>query len=351
MFCPLFFVSFQIVSDKKCCGLYFPYSRRGGDVEPEERRGALPPRSSVCPVNRAISCFNKHIYWECVSFSVVSLSALSHRTVGQSRRRKATRRTTRCRENTRGRWPSSEWWRLKSVSTMGKLAEGFTQGRVMPGRGDLKDWETGMTRGGIGCLARDHPLKGRPIEGCTWGRGVWRRGKPAKGQTGEKKTHPRVMEGSMKGRPWEGRPGEGQIWEMVARRRAGPGKCGPVKGRPVTRGRAVRWRADPSKGSPGEGQTRQRAAPAKGGRGKGRVNADYESEKDIYPSLYIARSFNFQQLFFYDIFLHNAYFTSYQSSKYKSIVVTQPLSASTWGQLKFNSKNIQYFYPIFRVAT
>ena len=32
----------------------------------------------------------------------------------------------------------------------------------------------------------------------------------------------------------------------------------------------------------------------------------------IYTSPY--RSFNFQQLFFYDIFLRNAYFTSYRSS-------------------------------------
>ena len=32
----------------------------------------------------------------------------------------------------------------------------------------------------------------------------------------------------------------------------------------------------------------------------------------IYISPY--RSFNFQQLFFYDIFLRNAYFTSYRSS-------------------------------------
>ena len=31
---------------------------------------------------------------------------------------------------------------------------------------------------------------------------------------------------------------------------------------------------------------------------------------------YPYRSFNFQQLFFYDIFLRNAYFTSYRSSKY-----------------------------------
>ena len=28
------------------------------------------------------------------------------------------------------------------------------------------------------------------------------------------------------------------------------------------------------------------------------------------------RSFNFEQLFFYDIFLRNAYFMSYRSSKY-----------------------------------
>ena len=75
----------------------------GGDVEPGERGGALPPRSSVCPVSRAISCFNKHIYWEYFCFSVVSLLALSHRTVGLFGRRKATRRTTRRGENTRGR--------------------------------------------------------------------------------------------------------------------------------------------------------------------------------------------------------------------------------------------------------
>ena len=37
-----------------------------------------------------------------------------------------------------------------------------------------------------------------------------------------------------------------------------------------------------------------------------------------YTSPY--RSFNFQQLFFYDIFLRNAYFTSYRSSKYTSTV-------------------------------
>ena len=34
----------------------------------------------------------------------------------------------------------------------------------------------------------------------------------------------------------------------------------------------------------------------------------------IYTSPY--KSFNFQQLFFCDIFLRNAYFTSYRSSKY-----------------------------------
>ena len=37
-------------------------------------------------------------------------------------------------------------------------------------------------------------------------------------------------------------------------------------------------------------------------------------KRDIASSPY--RSFNFQQLFFYDIFLCNAYFTSYRSSKY-----------------------------------
>ena len=37
----------------------------------------------------------------------------------------------------------------------------------------------------------------------------------------------------------------------------------------------------------------------------------------IYTPPY--RSFDFQQLFFYDIFLRNAYFTSYRSSKYTSI--------------------------------
>ena len=72
-------------------------------MEPGERGGALPPKSSVCPVNRAISCFNKHIYWEYFRFSVVSLLALSHRAVGQSGRRKETRRTTRRGENTSGR--------------------------------------------------------------------------------------------------------------------------------------------------------------------------------------------------------------------------------------------------------
>ena len=65
----------------------------------------------------------------------------------------------------------------------------------------------------------------------------------------------------------------------------------------------------------------------------------------IYISPY--RSFNFKQLFFYDIFYEqrlNTYFTSYWSSNYKSIrqsVVTQPLSASTWGQLKY----LPYSFP------
>ena len=227
-------------------------------MEPEERRGALPPKSSVCPVNRAISCFNKHIYWECFSFSVESLSALSHRTVGQSGRRKATRRTTRCRENTRGRWHSSEWWRLKSVSTMGKLAEGFTQGREMPGRGDLKDWETGTTRGGIGCLARDHPLKGDPSKGAPGGgasgeeanrrrdKPVKRRPTPCNGRLDEGPALGREARrradpgngGSAKSRPWEERPSEGQTRH--------PGKGGPVKGRPVKgqpRRRTARGRA------------------------------------------------------------------------------------------------------------
>ena len=40
-------------------------------------------------------------------------------------------------------------------------------------------------------------------------------------------------------------------------------------------------------------------------------NAYYESGKNIY--LLITRSFTFQQLFFYDIILRNAYFTSYRS--------------------------------------
>ena len=37
----------------------------------------------------------------------------------------------------------------------------------------------------------------------------------------------------------------------------------------------------------------------------------------IYTSPY--RSFNFQQLFFYDIFLRNAYFASYRLSKYTTV--------------------------------
>ena len=45
----------------------------------------------------------------------------------------------------------------------------------------------------------------------------------------------------------------------------------------------------------------------------------YESGKDIYISPYRPRAFNFQQLFFYDIFLQNAYFTSYRSSKYTTV--------------------------------
>ena len=45
-------------------------------------------------------------------------------------------------------------------------------------------------------------------------------------------------------------------------------------------------------------------------------NAQYESGKEISIPHLIARSFNFLQLFFYDIFFCNAYFTSYWSSKY-----------------------------------
>ena len=37
----------------------------------------------------------------------------------------------------------------------------------------------------------------------------------------------------------------------------------------------------------------------------------------IYTSPY--RYFNFQQLFFYDIFLRNAYFKSYRLSKYTTV--------------------------------
>ena len=44
--------------------------------------------------------------------------------------------------------------------------------------------------------------------------------------------------------------------------------------------------------------------------------SQYESVKDIYLSY---RSFDFQQLFFYDIFLRNTYFTSYRSSKYTTV--------------------------------
>ena len=40
-------------------------------------------------------------------------------------------------------------------------------------------------------------------------------------------------------------------------------------------------------------------------------------KRDIATSPH--RSFNFQQLFFYDIFLRNAYFTSYRSSKYTTV--------------------------------
>ena len=60
------------------------------------------------------------------------------------------------------------------------------------------------------------------------------------------------------------------------------------------------------------------------------------------------RSFNFQHFFFYDIFLRNAYFTSYWSSNYKSIwqsILTHPLSASTWGQLKY----LPYSFPYISI--
>ena len=61
----------------------------------------------------------------------------------------------------------------------------------------------------------------------------------------------------------------------------------------------------------------------------------------LYTSPY--RSFNFQQLFFYDIFLRNAYFTTYELSVvkvyvYTTVVVMQRLSASTRGQLKDSCK-------------
>ena len=60
-------------------------------------------------------------------------------------------------------------------------------------------------------------------------------------------------------------------------------------------------------------------------------NAPYEyqsmnlEKKYTYPY----RSFNFQQLFFYDIFLRNAYFSSYRSSKYSYVYMTVRSDATT----------------------
>ena len=80
------------------------------------------------------------------------------------------------------------------------------------------------------------------------------------------------------------------------------------------------------------------------------------------------RSFNFQQLFFYDIFLPNAYFMSYRSSKYKSIqqsIVTQLVMQlkktlvfkknmfffrkKTWPKKKNNEKSVFLVLLSFKV--
>ena len=48
------------------------------------------------------------------------------------------------------------------------------------------------------------------------------------------------------------------------------------------------------------------------------------------------RSLNFQQLFFYGIFLRNAYFTSYRSSKYTTV---NKFFTDFWHNKKKNKKN------------
>ena len=60
------------------------------------------------------------------------------------------------------------------------------------------------------------------------------------------------------------------------------------------------------------------------------------------------RSFNFQQHFFYDNFLRNAYFTSYRSSKYMSI--RQHLRAGIWRKNFKNWERIRIFF-FFSVET
>ena len=122
-------------------------------MAPGERGGALPPRSSVCPVNRAISCFNKHIYWEYFRFSVVSQGALSQRAVGQSGRRKVTRQTTRSGENTQGRGTPGRWqdinrW-LCGTSAEGEPREGKWEEGVSESQ--VGNWHQGLVLKHVQC--------------------------------------------------------------------------------------------------------------------------------------------------------------------------------------------------------
>ena len=189
-------------------------------MAPGERGGALP-RSSVCPVNRAISCFNKLIYWEYFRFSVVSQGALSQRAIGPSGRRKATRQTTRRGENTQGRVPAG----------VGKIWIGDCVGRALKGdpvKGDGRK-ECRSPRSGTD-ITGGRPYRKKVTQsrahqrGNRWLGGAWRRDDPRKGRSFPCK-------GRADGRQPQGRVARGMsARERAALRMAGPGNCGLGKG-------------------------------------------------------------------------------------------------------------------------
>ena len=138
-----------------------------------ERGGALPPRSSVCPVNRAISCFNKHIYWEYFRFSVVSQGALSQRAVGQSQV---------------GNWHHGR----QTVPKKGDPATGASERervvrRCLAKRGSRK---------GRSCRCKGRADEKQPRRGNGWLGGAWRREDPGRDdpvavKEGQTKSNPR----------------------------------------------------------------------------------------------------------------------------------------------------------------